>query len=145
IGHDWFPMIVGSNERRYMWQDEGFNTYINDFASNIFNNGEYAGDTILLNYYFGINAEAMPARRYALMTPPEAMPLEEFDYYYSYTSVGLKLLRNVVLGKDRFDYAFKKYIDAWAFKHPTPYDFFNCMNNAAGEDLNWFWKQWFFT
>jgi aminopeptidase N len=50
-----------------------------------------------------------------------------------------------VLGKDRFDYAFRKYTTAWAFKHPTPYDFFRCMNSAAGDDLNWFWKEWFFT
>jgi hypothetical protein len=50
-----------------------------------------------------------------------------------------------VVGKERFDYAFRKYTEAWAFKHPTPYDFFNCINNAAGEDLNWFWKEWFFT
>ena len=53
--------------------------------------------------------------------------------------------RNIVLGKDRFDYAFRKYTAAWAFKHPTPYDFFHCINNAAGDDLNWFWKEWFFT
>ena len=65
--------------------------------------------------------------------------------YYSKTAYGLKLLRDVVVGKDRFDYAFRKYTEAWAFKHPTPYDFFHCINNAAGEDLNWFWKQWFFT
>jgi hypothetical protein len=55
------------------------------------------------------------------------------------------MLRNLVVGKDRFDYAFRKYTAAWAFKHPTPYDFFNSINSAAGEDLNWFWKEWFFT
>ncbi|MFM7710892.1 MAG: M1 family peptidase, partial [Ferruginibacter sp.] len=54
----------------------------------------------------------------------------------------LELLRNEVLGKDRFDYAFKHYIKSWAYKHPTPWDFFRCMENAAGEDLHWFWKSW---
>lgn len=54
-------------------------------------------------------------------------------------------MRYQILGKERFDYAFRKYTEAWAYKHPSPYDFFNCMNNAAGEDLNWFWKEWFFT
>lgn len=68
-----------------------------------------------------------------------------FGIYYGKTAYGLKLLRYNILGKDLFDYAFKKYTAAWAFKHPTPYDSFNCMDNAAGEDLNWFWKEWFFT
>jgi len=75
---------------------------------------------------------------------PEAMG-NEYNQYYAKTAYGLKLLRNLVLGKNRFDYAFRKYTEAWAFKHPTPFDFFRCMNSAAGEDLNWFWKEWFFT
>ena len=68
-----------------------------------------------------------------------------FGTYYNKTAYGLKLLQYHIVGKERFDYAFKKYTEAWAFKHPSPYDFFNCINNAAGEDLNWFWKEWFFT
>jgi len=71
--------------------------------------------------------------------------MKKFFIYYSKTSYGLKLLRDVVVGKERFDYAFRKYTEAWAYKHPTPYDFFHFMNNAAGEDLNWFWKEWFYT
>jgi len=142
IGHNWFPMIVGSNERKYMWMDEGFNTFINQYASSHFNKGEY-GDTT-----------ARPAKRMAtsmlrnkdpLMTPPEAMALTDYGFYYSKTSLALDILRNDVLGHDRFDYAFHNYIQQWAFKHPTPYDFFRAMNNAAGEDLNWLWKGWFFT
>jgi hypothetical protein len=78
------------------------------------------------------------------MLVPEAMG-NEYNQYYSKTVYGLQLLRNQILGADRFDYAFRKYTEAWAFKHPTPYDFFRCMNSAAGEDLNWFWKEWFFT
>lgn len=76
---------------------------------------------------------------------PEAIDLEQFFQYYGKTAYGLKLLRELVLGKDRFDYAFRKYTEAWAYKHPTPYDFFHFMNSAAGEDLNWFWNEWFFT
>jgi len=73
------------------------------------------------------------------------MDEEQHHQFYGKTAYGLNLLRTVVVGKERFDYAFRKYTEAWAFKHPTPYDFFHCINNAAGEDLNWFWKEWFFT
>jgi len=142
IGHNWFPMIVGSNERKYMWQDEGFNTFINDYASKEFNKGEYFdaneldAQSILQQY---------KNSKDPLMTPPEAIGLNDYGQYYVKTALGLKMLRNVVLGADRFDYAFNQYIKNWALKHPTPYDFFRAMNNAAGEDLNWFWKEWFFT
>ncbi|MBS1530378.1 MAG: M1 family metallopeptidase, partial [Bacteroidetes bacterium] len=138
IGHNWFPMIVGSNERKYMWQDEGFNTFINQYSTKMFNHGEY-DDT-----------SARPARNIVgfinrikdpLMVAPEAMGLNAYGQYYIKTSAGLDMLRNVVLGPDRFDYAFNEYIKHWAFKHPLPYDFFRTMNDAAGEDLNWFWKE----
>ncbi len=80
-----------------------------------------------------------------LMTAPEAMGLGDYGLYYYKTSLALDILRNVILGHDRFDYAFHNYIQQWAMKHPTPSDFFRSMNNAAGEDLNWLWKGWFFT
>jgi hypothetical protein len=142
IGHNWFPMIVGTNERKYMWMDEGFNTFINQYSTQKFNHGEYDDST------------ARPARALTrmlvrlndpLMIAPEAMGLRDYGQYYVKTSLGLDILRNVVLGHDRFDYAFDEYIKHWAFKHPLPYDFFRTMNDAAGEDLNWFWKEWFFT
>ncbi len=150
IGHNWYPMIVGSNERKYVWQDEGFNTFINIDATDIFNNGEYANDPYLKSTesFLNLDISTLPNQHQPLMTPPEAMSDDlkiGFGTYYNKTAYLLKLLRNQVLGKDRFDYAFRKYTEAWAFKHPSPYDFFNCMNNAAGEDLNWFWKEWFFT
>jgi hypothetical protein len=140
IGHNWYPMIVGSNERKYMWQDEGFNTFINYQATFIFNNGEFAKDKMLRNRIFSISKSTDP-----LMVVPEAMGLTGYGQYYGKTAYGLILLRDVILGKDRFDYAFRKYTEMWAFKHPTPYDFFKAMNSAAGDDLNWFWKEWFFT
>jgi Peptidase family M1 domain len=140
IGHNWFPMIVGSNERKYMWMDEGFNTFINEYSTEKFNNGEY------------FNAKNRPANQIAFMMGREKDPLmvapeaqNEYGQYYVKTSCGLDMLRNVVLGPDRFDYAFHEYIKHWAFKHPLPYDFFRAMNDASGEDLNWFFQPWFFT
>jgi len=138
IGHNWFPMIVGSDERRFMWMDEGFNTFINQFSSAWFNHGEYARVLSRSANMFGEKTDP-------LMTPPDAMDFPSVGLYYSKTALGLDILRNDVLGADRFDYAFRTYIKNWAFKHPWPDDFFRTMNNAAGEDLNWFWKEWFYT
>jgi hypothetical protein len=147
IGHSWYPMIVGSNERKYAWQDEGFNSFINYIATEHFNKGEYANDKALFSpgYFAYLDVNSLSEHRDPLSLIPDAMSVDELFIYYAKTTYGLNLLRNEVLGKDRFDYAFRAYTQAWAFKHPTPYDFFNCMNNAAGEDLNWFWKEWFYT
>ncbi len=147
IGHNWYPMIVGSNERKYMWQDEGFNSYINFMATDIFNKGEYVNDPAIYNnnFFAFLDQSTLPNLKDPLITVSEAMDYAQHYQYYNKTAYGLKLLRTVIVGKDRFDYAFRKYTEAWAFKHPTPYDFFHCINNAAGEDLNWFWKEWFFT
>lgn len=141
IGHNWFPMIVGSNERSFMWMDEGMNTFINGYASNSFSNGEY-GDTT--NRAILGMANAMRKGGDPLMTPPESISLKDYGQYYFKTAAGLNILRNSVIGPERFDYAFKTYIDRWAFKHPQPNDFFRTMNDAAGDNLNWFWKEWFF-
>lgn len=147
IGHNWYPMIVGSNERRYMWQDEGFNTYVNYIATDLFNHGEYVNAPAYFDKTFFASRDYRQFMQYkdALMTVSDAMTEEQHYQFYGKTAYGLNLLRTVVVGKERFDYAFRKYTEAWAFKHPTPYDFFHCINNAAGEDLNWFWKEWFFT
>ncbi|MEO8414008.1 MAG: M1 family metallopeptidase [Ginsengibacter sp.] len=147
IGHNWYPMIVGSNERRYMWQDEGFNTYINYIANDLFNNGEYQTDPAYFDKGFFGSRDYIQFMQYKdpLMTVSDAMDEVQHYQFYGKTAYGLNLLRTAVVGKERFDYAFRKYTEAWAFKHPTPYDFFHCINNAAGEDLNWFWKEWFFT
>ncbi|MFI5161358.1 MAG: M1 family metallopeptidase [Sphingobacteriales bacterium] len=140
IGHNWFPMIVGSNERKYMWMDEGFNTFINQYSTEKFNNGEYFNAK---NRPANMIAPMMLREKDPLMVAPEAQ--NEYGQYYVKTSMGLDMLRNVVLGPDRFDYAFHNYIKHWAFKHPLPYDFFRAMNDASGEDLNWFFQPWFFT
>ena len=140
IGHNWFPMIVGSNERRFMWQDEGLNTFINQFSTREFNNGEYyrTPDPEPMFRMFSRNRDP-------LMTPPEAMNLRDYGAYYFKTSAGLNLLRDVIVDSNRFDYAFREYIRRWAFKHPQPDDFFRTMNSTMGENLDWFWKEWFFT
>jgi hypothetical protein len=141
FGHTWFPMIVGSNERKYGWMDEGFNTFINSLSAQDFNNGEYYEKPrtmdIMAPYMFGPNTEA-------IMTSPDAMKEKNIAaaLYYK-PAYGLTLLREQILGPDRFDYAFRVYIQRWAYKHPTPWDFFRTMENAAGEDLGWFWKEWF--
>ncbi|MDP4285423.1 MAG: M1 family metallopeptidase [Bacteroidota bacterium] len=141
IGHNWFPMIVGTNERRYMWMDEGLNTFINGYASNSFNHGEY-GDTT--NRSILGMASTMIKSNDPLLTPPESISLKEYGQYYFKTANALNILRNSVIGPNRFDYAFKTYIHRWAFKHPQPGDFFRTMNDAAGDNLNWFWKEWFY-
>ncbi|MCJ7758536.1 MAG: M1 family metallopeptidase, partial [Gillisia sp.] len=147
IGHNWYPMIVGSNERSYMWQDEGLNTYVNYIANDLFNNGEYISDPVYFKPDWFASRDYKQFMHYKdpLMILSDAMDGDQHYQFYGKTAYGLNLLRTVVVGKDRFDYAFREYTKAWAFKHPTPYDFFQCINNATGEDLNWFWKEWFFT
>jgi hypothetical protein len=139
FGHNWFPMIVGSNERKYAWMDEGFNTFINSVDSKVFNHGEYEDNENgqrVANYFFGPNSES-------LMTIPDVIqPANLGVAAYSKPSMALRLLRKYVLGEQRFDYAFRTYIKRWAFKHPTPWDFFRSMENASGEDLGWFWRGW---
>ncbi|GGK28585.1 peptidase M1 [Yeosuana aromativorans] len=141
FGHNWFPMIVGSNERKYAWMDEGFNTFINDVDTKEFNNGEYDHEEDLQS----IAGRLFNDQLDPVFTVPDVIHNQQnlgVEAYYK-PGTALKVLRNTVLGKDRFDYAFKTYIKRWAFKHPTPWDFFNTMNSAAGEDLGWFWKGWF--
>ena len=141
FGHTWFPMIVGSNERKFGWMDEGFNTFINGISSDAFNNGEYRqGNT---NMHQVAKMLAKPEMEMIMLTP-DAMKEKNIgiNLYYK-PAMGLTLLRDHVLGADRFDYAFRKYIEQWAFKHPTPFDFFRSMDNGAGEELAWFWRGWF--
>lgn len=142
FGHNWFPMIVGSNERKFPWMDEGFNTFINGVDTKVFNNGEfYTKQDVEKSApsYFRENAEP-------IMTIPDVTQ-ENFLGVAAYEkpSDGLDILRNQILGKERFDSAFRIYIDRWAFKHPTPWDFFRTMENVSGEDLSYFWRGWFFT
>lgn len=141
FGHTWFPMIVGSNERKYGWMDEGLNTFINGLSTKNFNNGEYYQPT-------DYQAEGSYLFRKGLdpiMTIPEVIHDQGSLGLLAYTKPGaaLDVLRNVVLGPDRFDYAFRQYVQRWAYKHPQPWDFFYTMSSASGEDLGWFFRGWF--
>lgn len=141
FGHNWFPMIVGSNERLHAWMDEGFNMFINGLSTEAFNHGEY-------HKHFG-NKNAM-TRAFAspslepIMSSPHSMKERNIGVLAYYKpAFGLRFLRDEVLGADRFDKAFRKYIEYWAYKHPTPDDFFRTMENETGENLAWFWRGWF--
>ena len=139
FGHNWFPMIVGSNERLYGWMDEGFNTFINNISTKEFNNGEYHRGKMNMHMaalQFG-SASIEP-----LITAPDNLKERNMGLQYYKTAMFLWLLRDHVLGAKRFDDAFKEYIHRWAFKHPAPDDFFKTMEDVSGEDLGWFWRSW---
>lgn len=141
FGHIWFPMIVGSNERVFGWMDEGFNTFLNSVSSADFNNGEYKEPKADMHqradYYTNPDLET-------IMSSPDNMKEANIGVLaYAKPSSGLIILREQILGEERFDRALRTYIERWAYKHPTPDDFFRTIENVAGEDLSWFWRGWF--
>ena len=144
LGHEWYPMVVGSNERLYPWMDEGFNTFIDVAAAQEYFRGEAYGDTvggIALRIY---PEHAVPGVEQPLMT----RPVESRDLFwtaYRKPSLMMQLLREEVLGPERFDAAFRDYTRTWAYRHPTPADFIRLMNDASGVNLDWFWRDWLFT
>lgn len=142
FGHTWFPMIVGSNERMYGWMDEGFNTFINTLSTANFNNGEYKNTRVPDMHTIGAFF-TRPDLEPVMSQPANLKERNTGTLLYSKPSAGLVLLREQILGPERFDFAFKTYINRWAFKHPTPDDFFRTMENASGENLQWFWRGWF--
>lgn len=144
FGHTWFPMIVGSNERKYAWMDEGFNTFINDISTDNYNNGEFKEQgffndptsKFMVTYVFNDKMDG-------LYNIPDVIQQANLGVAaYLKPAMMLHSLRDAVLGPDRFDAAFKEYIKRWAYKHPTPWDFFHTIENVAGEDLGWFWRGW---
>jgi hypothetical protein len=158
IGHTWFPMIVGFNERRNAWMDEGFNTFIDTFESDEFEHGIY-GPKRDAEFAPDPNSALTPADQIVkVLTDPDAPPImtradairETYRHPVTYfkSAFGLVLLRNDILGTEtdhaRFDFAFRKFIHDWAFKHPSPSDFFRAMQSAGGEDLDYFWRGWYF-
>jgi Peptidase family M1 domain len=140
IGHNWFPMVVNTDERRYMWQDEGFNTFINMYSRANYNEK----DVDIKRAAFQTMNMASAPNQQPIMTAPDRMwPRWVGGLNYRKTGYGLYLLREFILGPDRFDAAFDGYTSHWIFKHPQPSDFFRSMENGAGMDLNWFWRGWF--
>ena len=150
IGHSWFPMIVGFNERRDAWMDEGFNTFIDVYESDEFEGGVYGPKRDSEYAPKGGNPvdEILP-----ILADPDAPPIlsradtvvEKYRHPVTYfkSALGLILLREQILGPERFDPAFRRFIAAWAFKHPKPADFFRMMESEAGEDLSWWWRGWY--
>lgn len=140
FGHIWFPMIVGSNERLYAWMDEGFNTFINDLSTEVFNKGEYHRPRGNRN---AMTRMIMNPGLEPVMTTPQGMKERNIGMLAYYKpGYAMRILRDEVIGAERFDAAFRKYVDYWAYKHPTPEDFFRVIENETGENLNWFWRSW---
>jgi hypothetical protein len=149
IGHDWFPMIVGSNERRHAFMDEGFNTFIDIDESATYASGKY-GPKRDSEYSAGGEPPDMILK--VLDNPDAPTVMARADAYpfqlghpvsYFKGAYGMVLLREQILGPERFDWAFRKYIHDWAYKHPSPSDFFREMESEGGEDLSWFWRGWY--
>jgi hypothetical protein len=144
FGHEWFPMLVGSNERLYPWMDEGFNTFIDLAGAAHYFDGTPYGDTIEVHPLHLYPDHAVPGEEQPLIS----RPVEVKDLFwtgYQKPALMLQTLRYQVLGKERFDHAFRQYIKAWAYKHPTPADFFRVMRDASGVDLDWFWREWIYS
>ncbi|MDB4876513.1 MAG: peptidase [Gemmatimonadetes bacterium] len=140
-GHEWFPMIVGSNERRYAWMDEGFNTYQNAFSNERRAPGTNAFPAYVANWKQSVdNGTQSP-----LMTPPDRIdPGALGAIGYRKPGAVLLALRDNVIGRDAMDRAMREYTRRWAFKHPTPADFFRTVEDVSGEDLAWFWNAFFY-
>jgi hypothetical protein len=144
FGHEWYPMLVNSNERLHPWMDEGFNTFIDIGSVEEYFAGEAYGDTIDLQPLHLYPLHALAGREQAMALPPD----EQHDLFwaaYFKPALMLHLLRTEVLGPERFDRAFSEYTEAWSFKHPTPADFFRFMEDAAGSQLDWFWRGWIYS
>ena len=144
IGHNWFPMLVGSNERTHMWQDEGFDTFINTFSEG----RRYPEKGDQLARAAGERGYVEQAMKANVDVPIDVMP-DRIEprilglAAYVKPSVGLQLLRQEIMGPAAFDDAFRTYIQRWAYKHPSPTDFYRTMEDVGGKRLDWFWREWF--
>lgn len=155
VGHNFFPMIVNSDERQWTWMDEGLNTFVQYLAEQDFGENYPAalkGET---------NLDAYPSRRgpaaaivpymggdQRFIAPIMSKGLNTYQFgsnAYAKPATGLNILRETIMGRDLFDYAFRTYSERWMFKHPTPEDFFRTMEDASAVDLDWFWRGWFYS
>ena len=141
VGHNFFPMIINSDERQWTWMDEGLNTFC-----------EYLTEELYDNKFPVTRGPAYTIRDYMKLPKDQLEPImtnsEDIVGFgpnaYSKPATGLNILRETIMGRQLFDYAFKEYARRWAFKHPTPADFFRTLEDASGEDLDWFWRGWFY-
>ncbi|UTY58078.1 M1 family metallopeptidase [Massilia sp. erpn] len=140
VGHNYFPMIVNSDERQWTWMDEGLNTFV-----------QYLAEQAWEEHYPQSRGEPRAIADYMrsknqvpIMTNSESL-LQFGNNAYAKPAAGLNILRETILGRELFDYAFREYARRWKFKRPTPADFFRTMEDASGTDLDWFWRGWFYT
>jgi len=143
LGHQWFPMQVGSDERRYPWMDEGFNTFADYDAAEAFFKGTAYGDTVRRELLSAYAATATPGSEQPMITKPDEVR-QLYWTAYQKPALMLSILREV-LGRSEFDAAFREYARRWKGKHPQPADFFRTMSNVTGRDLDWFWRGWIYT
>jgi hypothetical protein len=144
LGHQWFPMQVGSDERRYPWMDEGFNTFADYDAAEAFFRGTAYGDTVRRELLGAYAATAIPGSEQPMITKPDEVR-ELYWAAYQKPALMLSILRDAVLGREEFDRAFREYTRRWKGKHPQPADFFRTIGNVTGRDLDWFWRNWVYT
>jgi hypothetical protein len=141
-GHEWYPMLVSSNERRYAWMDEGFNTFIDTWA----NDARFPGTDTKATYFQRYLNTVLAGQDQPMITPPDRIAREALGTVaYRKPGAVLHMLRDQVLGPETFDLAFREYTRRWAFRHPTPADFFRTMEDVSGRDLAWFWREWIYT
>jgi hypothetical protein len=143
IGHIYFPMIVNSDERQWTWMDEGVNTFLQYVAELEWeeNYPAFRGKTNLLDY---IPEYMTSTNQVPIMTQSDSILQFGPNAYYK-PAAALTVLRETVMGRQQFDFAFKQYAERWKFKRPTPADFFRTMEDASGVDLDWFWRGWFYS
>jgi len=142
VGHNFFPMIINSDERQWAWMDEGLNTFMQYLSEQEFERDYPSGRGEahkIVDYMAGDKTKMSPI----MVNPESAYQLG--NNAYAKPATALNILRETIMGRELFDYAFKEYAKRWAFKQPYPADFFRTMEDASGVDLDWFWRGWFFT
>jgi Peptidase family M1 domain len=141
VGHNFFPMIINSDERQWSWMDEGLNTFVEYLTEELWDNKfpSSRGPASKIVDYMKLPKDQLEP----IMTNSENI-IQFGPNAYSKPCTGLNILRETIMGRENFDYAFKEYAKRWAFKHPTPADLFRTMEDASGEDLDWFWRGWFY-
>ena len=141
VGHNFFPMIINSDERQWSWMDEGLNTFVEYLTEELFDNKfpVRRGPAYLITDYMKLPKNELEP----IMSNSENI-VGFGPNAYSKPATGLNILRETIMGRELFDYAFKEYARRWAFKHPEPADFFRTLEDASGEDLDWFWRGWFY-
>jgi hypothetical protein len=141
VGHNFFPMIVNSDERQWSWMDEGLNSFVEYLTEELYDNKfpSRMGFASSMKGYMSLPKDQLEP----IMTNSENI-IGFGPNAYTKPATGLNILRETIMGRELFDYAFKEYARRWAFKHPTPADLFRTMEDASGEDLDWFWRGWFY-